>query len=231
MRDTTKPKEKGKKGATIKVAVVSHHTLLREGIEKLLNREKHIKTVGQATNLPEIINPKKTYGAINPDVLVLDVEMPELDLPRVLSSLNGEKGSTKILLLVKDFDEGRLINFIRIGARGYVRETEGSQKLIEAIKAVKQGRIFADKVVAAKASTAEPLNSGEKVNNSNSSLTKREKKIVALILKGLSNKAIASRLQLSQRTVGSHLYSIFRKLGVGNRLQLALYVFRHNDFD
>lgn len=216
---------RGKSRETIRVLVADDHTIFREGLCRLLEAEDDITVIGQACNGQECLG---LVAKLKPDVLLLDLKMPDQDGLAVLSELGGDKSSVKTIVLTASEDEQDYVETVRRGARGIVLKQAASERLLEGIRKVHRGEIWIDQRVAAEVMKAitrpSPLAAapGEK-----SLLTPREGEIVSLVTQGYRNKEIAVKLSISEQTVKNHLQNIYDKLGVSDRLELALYALHH----
>lgn len=209
---------------SIRVLVVDDHTIFREGLCKLLEAEEDISVVGQARSGAECLG---LVGKLKPDVVLLDLKMPDRDGLGVLGELGGREGGTRVIVLTASEDERDYVEAVRRGASGIVLKQAATERLLEGIRKVYRGEMWIDQRVAAdvvKAITrpAIPPGGGEKAV-----LTAREQEIVALVTRGFRNKEIAEKLFISEQTVKNHLHNIFDKLGVSDRLELALYALHH----
>lgn len=216
----SKPSAKKK----IRVLVVDDHTMFREGLCKLLEAEEDIAVVGQARTGSECL---RWLGKLEADVVLLDLKMPDQDGLAVLGSLKESKSGVRAIALTASEDERDYVEAVRRGARGVVLKQAATERLLDGIRKVHAGEMWIDQRVAAdvmKAITAPPLApaAGER-----SLLTPREREIVASVTQGFRNKEIADKLHISEQTVKNHLHNIFDKLGVSDRLELALYALHH----
>jgi len=217
------PAAKSKK---IKIAVADDHTIFRDGLRRLLGLEPDFEIVAEAqdgTEVPDILRDKE------PDILLLDLKMPGLDGLGVLQRIQNQKYKTKIIVLTASDDEGEYVQAMKYGTCGIVLKQTATDLLIKSIRKVYGGEIWLDaKTTAAVmrqfASPSEP-NPRER---DKPRLSNREREIVALVAQGFKNKEIAERMFISEQTVKNHLHNIFDKLGVSDRLELALYAIHRN---
>jgi DNA-binding NarL/FixJ family response regulator len=167
-------------------------------------------------------------GKLKPDVLLLDLKMPDQDGLAVLSELGGAESPVRTIVLTASEDERDYVETVRRGARGIVLKQAATERLLEGIRKVHRGEIWIDQRVAAEVvkamsrPAAVPHARGEK-----GLLTPREGEVVALVTQGFRNKEIADKLSISEQTVKNHLQNIYDKLGVSDRLELALYALHH----
>jgi len=216
---------RAKSRETIRVLVADDHTIFREGLCRLLEAEEDISVIGQACSGRECI---ELTGKLKPDVLLLDLKMPDQDGLTVLSELGGAESQVRTIVLTASEDEQEYVETVRRGARGIVLKQAATERLLEGIRKVHRGEIWIDQRVAAEVMKAmtrpgPPLGAG----GEKALLTPREAGIVALVTQGYRNKEIAEKLSISEQTVKNHLQNIYDKLGVSDRLELALYALHH----
>ena len=216
---------KGKARDSIRVLVADDHTIFREGLCRLLEAENDITVIGEARSGTECVS---LVGKLKPDVLLLDLKMPDQDGLAVLSELGGAESPVRTIVLTASEDERDYVETVRRGARGIVLKQAATERLLEGIRKVHRGEIWIDQRVAAEVvkamsrPAAAPTARGEK-----GLLTPREGEIVSLVTQGFRNKEIAEKLSISEQTVKNHLQNIYDKLGVSDRLELALYALHH----
>lgn len=208
----------------IKVIVVDDHSLMRQGLKQLLELDKNITVIDEATNGEEAI---KKALKIKPDVILLDINMPKLNGIEALRRLKDTGISSKIIMLTIHDDKEYLYETINIGADGYVLKDADADTLIKAIKEVYKGDTYIQPNLATllvKSSNDNRISRNELIE----SLTKREYEVLTLIAEGLNNKEIAERLFISEKTVKNHVSNIFRKIGVNDRVQAAIFAYKNN---
>lgn len=208
---------------TIRVFLCDDHTLFRQGIRKLLELEPDIAVAGEASNGREMLELlKKT----RPDVLLVDIGMPEMD--GVTATFKAKKilpDSSVIMLTVYE-DEPHIFEAIKAGAMGYLLKDVSFDELIEAIRRVYKGEALIQPVIAAKVLKEfamldkRVIKGGDKFY---ADLTEREREILRLIVLGGTNKEIAQKLAIAEKTVKNHISNIFSALHVNNRTQAAIY--------
>lgn len=215
------PKTKDK---PIRVVVADDHAMFREGLCKLIEADGDITVVGQATNGLECL---ELLAKSRPDVLLLDLKMPEKDGLEVLSDLGGKDAEIRTILLTASEDEKDFVEAVRRGAKGVVLKQAASESLLEGIRKVHRGEMWIDQRVVAGVMEA-MSKPGSAPSQQRSLLTERELEISTLITEGMRNKDIAGKLSISEQTVKNHLHNIYDKLGVSDRLELALYALHHH---
>jgi NarL family two-component system response regulator LiaR len=204
---------------TIRVVLADDHALVREGTAELLERAGGIRVVGQAADGLEAV---KLVQALRPDVLLLDLAMPGLDGVGVARRVRELSPSTAVVALTAHDEEGYVLAMLEVGARGYLSKVSRGQQVIQAVRAAAAGETVFSQTVGA--NVARRAVGGE---TRSQSLTPREMEVLQAAARGLGNKQIASELNLSARTVQTHLTRVFAKLGVGSRTEAVLLALRH----
>ncbi len=207
----------------IKVMIADDHNLMREGIKQLLEFDGSVKVIAEASNGIECLDKVKQF---EPDVLLLDINMPEKNGLEVLEELKSEKTKTKILILTVHNEIEYLIKAIDIGVDGYILKDSESAELKKAIDTIFKGENYIQ------ASLIPMLNNRllkkdidkDKVE----SLTSRELEVLIQVTNGMANKEIATSLNISERTVKNHISNIFKKIEVSDRTQAAVFAIKNN---
>lgn len=210
----------------IKVLIVDDHSLMRQGLKKIIEMEKDIEVIGLAED-GEIAIQKCIE--LKPDVVLLDINMPNMNGIQALRRIKDMGLSTKIIMLTIHDDREYLLETVNIGAEGYVLKDADSMSLIKAIRTVNQGNTYIHPTLADE--LVKRYNSKDddcKALPSKGKLTRREYEVISLIAEGLNNKEIAERLFISEKTVKNHVSNIFKKIDVNDRTQAAIYAFKHN---
>jgi len=208
--------------SSIRVLVADDHAIFRDGLRKLLNSDQEITIVGEAQNGEEAI---KLIAELKPDVLLLDLRMPDKDGLAVLEEINFDTIPTRVVVLTAAEDDRDVIRAMRLGARGVVLKQSATELLVKSIHRVHAGEIWLDNRM-----TAEVLKAFSKSSEAGP-LSGREKEVVQLVGQGFRNKEIGEKLFISEQTVKNHMHNIFDKLGVSDRLELALYALHHRLID
>jgi DNA-binding NarL/FixJ family response regulator len=200
----------------VRVVLVDDHEMVLEGLKAMLARfAKRVRVIGQAGGAQEA---QSVICALSPDVVLCDVRLREssgLDLCRRLTELDPD---CRVLLLSVYDDEQYLYQALRAGAAGYLLKRIGGEELVRCLERVHAGETVVDATMAGRiAGSAARLGSGEFWPGARIGLSQRESEVLGLIVAGLSNRAIASRLVIGDETVKSHARAIYRKLGVSDR--------------
>jgi DNA-binding NarL/FixJ family response regulator len=208
----------------IRILLADDQTLLRQGLRIILASESDFDVVGEARDGREAIDLAKT---LRPDVILMDVRMPEVDGVEAARRLRQEGGPRIILLTTYD-DDDLVLGGLRAGAAGYLLKDQPAEEIVEAIRAVNHGQALfktsgAARVLArfaaaapARAAPASELDL----------LTSREREVLGLIGAGCSNRQIADRLVISEATVKTHVNNIFSKLSFRDRAQAVAFAYR-----
>jgi len=213
-------------GDQIRVVIADDHRLLREMLHLALRQETGIEVVGEAGNGLQTID---VISDLKPDIVLLDIIMPEMDGIKVLPAIREKSPKTKALMLTVAKDEAMILKALKAGAKGYLSKDVGISDLIKAIQAVHQGELWVERKLMARFFEGEPIadpKGEDRPGKTKEGLTQREQEVLRLLTKGSTNKEIAKALFISEKTVKSHLNSIFRKLKVSRRLQAILYAIR-----
>jgi two-component system nitrate/nitrite response regulator NarL len=164
---------------------------------------------------------------LKPDVLLLDLRMPEKDGLSVLENVNFDSLPTRVIVLTAAEDDRDIVRAMRLGARGIVLKQSASDLLVKSIRKVHQGEIWLDNRMTAEVINAFKKSSEGVGRRDKPLLSDREREIVQLVAQGFRNREIGEKLFISEQTVKNHLHNIFDKLGVSDRLELALYAIHH----
>lgn len=200
------------------------HAIFRDGVRKLLESEEDIKIVGEASNGSECV---QMLAKLKPDILLLDLRMPGKDGLAVLEETNLDSLATRIIVLTAAEDERDAVRAMRLGARGIVLKQSASDLLVKSIHQVHNGEIWMDNHIMAEVMKAFGQSSDGGSRRDKPLLSNRENEVIQLVAQGYRNKEIGEKLLISEQTVKNHLHNIFDKLGVSDRLELALYAIHH----
>jgi len=212
----------------IRILVADDHAIFRDGLRKLLEGADDVQIVGEASNGVECT---KMLPKLKPDILLLDLRMPEKDGLGVLEEVNFDTLPTRVIVLTAAEDDRDVVRAMRLGARGVVLKQSASDLLLKSIRKVSEGEIWLDNRMTAEVIDAFKKSSESGQRREKPLLSDREKEIVQLVAQGFRNREIGEKLFISEQTVKNHLHNIFDKLGVSDRLELALYAIHHRLID
>jgi NarL family two-component system response regulator LiaR len=202
------------------VLVVDDHAVVREGLRGFLDLQDGIEVVGEAADGDEAL---EQAVSLSPDVVLMDLVMPRLDGVAAMRRLRERLPRARVIVLTSFVDDDKLLPAGRAGAAGYLLKNAEPQELARAVRAAHAGEALLDPVVAARLVEALAAAGEEQPLDR---LTPREREVLQLIGRGLPNKQIARELDLSERTVKTHVGHVLGKLGVADRTQAALVAVR-----
>jgi two-component system nitrate/nitrite response regulator NarL len=219
--------ETEKKTKTVRIVIADDHPIVRDGLKKLLLLEEDFEVIGEAGDGREVL---EKVQALDPDVLLLDLRMPNLDGLAALQALQTTNKRTRVIILTASEDKNEFVQAMKLGCSGIVLKQTAPDLIVKSIRKVNSGEIWLDShttaAVMRQFSTglegSGGSGSGAK-GRERSPLSTREREIVALVAQGYKNKEMAEKMFISEQTVKNHLHNIFDKLGVSDRLELALY--------
>jgi DNA-binding NarL/FixJ family response regulator len=202
----------------IRVALVDDHQIVLQGLRQLFERHDEFEVVCCCSDPQTAVD---TIVALQPDVLVLDLRMPEQSGLEVLRALAGRGAKTRTVLLTAAIKDDEVMEAVRIGAMGLVLKESPPEVLLECVRSVHRGESWIERETVTRALRT-ALDREDAARRGDESLTPREVEIVRMVAHGLRNKAIAERLSISEGTVKVHLHNIYEKFGVDGRLELLL---------
>jgi two-component system nitrate/nitrite response regulator NarL len=207
---------------TIRVVLADDHVFVRDGIKSLLENEANIEVVGEATDGVEAI---KIVDVAKPDLLILDIRMPNLTGIEVVEKLRSQNNLVKIVMLSMHESEEYVLKSIRAGADGYLLKGSSKEEFLKAVHTVANGgKYFSGDISSILiGQLANPVASIEtkQTIDDDTMITKREKEILKLLLSGKGNKEIAEALDISKRTAEVHRFNLMKKLKVKNLMELS----------
>lgn len=207
----------------INVMLADDHVLIREGIKQLLEFDGSMKVIAEASDGIECLEKLKN---VKPDILLLDINMPNMNGINVLKELKEKNDPLKVLILTVHSEVEYLVKAVDIGANGYILKDSGSAELKQAINAViDEGSYIQPNLIPALNSR---LINRDMDKEKLASLTKREVEILTQVACGMFNKEIAVNLNISERTVKNHISNIFKKIDASDRTQAAVFAIRNN---
>jgi len=201
----------------IRVLVADDHMIVRTGIRHVLESEPDIEVVGEAGSGSEAIS---LASELKPDVVVLDISMPDLSGLEVAASLRSGTGTTRVLILSMHDDAEYVLESVRAGAHGYLLKDTAATELRNAIRAVCRGESYFSPPVASRLTAAVRGEHGHSQSGLEQ-LTSRERQVLLGIVRGHTNKQIAADLGISHRTVETHRESLMRKLQIRTVAELT----------
>lgn len=203
----------------IRVLVVDDHPIVRQGLVSVLGDEADLEIVGEAASGREAI---ARVPRLQPDVVLLDLEMPDLDGVQAIPHLLAARPELRVLVFTAYDTDERVLGAVRAGARGYLLKGASAGEIARGIRAVHAGGSYLEPRVASTllAEVSSPRRGG-------TALSARERDVLRLVAEGLPTKQIAARLSIAERTVKFHVNSIFHKLGADNRAQAVAIAAHH----
>lgn len=198
----------------IRILIADDHPVVREGLFAMLSREPDFRVVGEAKDGIEAV---EKANKLNPDVILMDLRMPEMDGVEAMRQIRAANPDIKFIILTTYSDDEYIFSGIEAGARAYLLKDAPREELFKAIRAVYRGESLIQPVVASRlidrfAELSRKTPPGEQ-------LTERELEILQLMAKGAANKEISNQLSISESTVKTHISNIFQKLGVNDRTE------------
>ena len=207
-------------GAPIRVLLADDHAVVRRGMRAFFAAHDDIDVIGEAEDGQHVLDQLgrlKAFGEL-PDVVVLDLQMPGLTGAEIITRIKLTHPTVATLVLTSFGDPGRARRALTAGADGYLLKDAGPDELVSAVRAVHAGEMPVDAAVTGALSRS--WNTGD---TSVTLLTPRERGIASLVAQGLSNRDIARRLSITERTARTHVSNVLAKLGVSSRTQVALW--------
>jgi DNA-binding NarL/FixJ family response regulator len=203
----------------IRVVIADDHAVVRTGLAQLVDTFEGVELVGAATNGEEAVALVHERA---PDVVLMDLEMPVLDGIEATRRIKGERPEVAVVVLTSFSDRERILGALDAGAVGYLLKDAEPDELARAIRAAARGEAPLDPKAARTLLVAHrgAVSAAE-------TLSEREREVLTMVAQGLPNKVIAQRLEISEKTVKAHLTSVFRRIGVSDRTQAALWAERH----
>jgi len=204
----------------LRIILAEDHETIRDGLKLLVNSRSDMEVVGEADNGTTALQLAEEFS---PDVVVMDISMPELNGLQATKKLKDKSPQVKVLILTRHSEPGYLQELLQAGASGYVLKQSKSEELIRAILAVAAGQTYLDPAITERAVT-QLRESGQVPHKApNTNLTAREADVLRLIALGYVNKEVAARLNLSIKTVEAHKSNAMNKMGMKSRVDIVRY--------
>ena len=204
----------------LRILLADDHALIREGLKALINAQADMEVVGEAG---DGLAAYKAAKELQPDLIVMDVSMPEMNGAKATERLKQELPDTKVLALTVHEDNGYLRQLMKAGASGYVLKRAAAEDLIHAIRAIAGGGVYIDPAMMSKVmgSSTRKRSLNDALNNN--TLSERETEVLRLIALGYSNKEIAAQLEISIKTVETYKSRLMEKLDLHSRVDIVRY--------
>ncbi|MEV0585304.1 response regulator transcription factor [Nonomuraea sp. NPDC050310] len=206
----------------IRLVIADDQALIRAGLRLVAENAEGIEVVGEAADGVEALDVAR---ALRPDVVLMDIAMPRLDGLRAARRLLADADPPKILMLTTFDTDDNLHASLRLGAHGFVLKSSPAERLIDAIRVVAAGDALIDPVATLRligsAAGARPAASAPELD----ALTARERQVLLLLARGLSNREIAEEVVLGEATVRTHVAQVLHKLGLRNRVQAVVFAY------
>src|SRR5579859_1852702 len=212
---------------TIRLLLADDHALLRQGTAELLRREPDLEVIAEARDGLEAVELARR---LKPDIVIIDVRMPVLSGVEATRRICDSLPNVKVLILTAHDDDEYVLSLLQAGASGYLLKTAPASELVKALRQVQEGDSPLDPAIARKLvyhlSDRHEKSRPVDVDSAAEDLTARELEVVRGLARGMSNRAIADELAISDRTVQSHLTNVFAKMQVGSRTEAVLTAIR-----
>jgi len=205
----------------IGVLLADDHTLIRAGLRMVVEAQPDLSVIGEADNGREAVAMAQ---ALKPDVVVMDLSMPELNGLQATERLKAESPEIKVVAITANEDESYLRQLCKVGAVGYVLKRSAGDELVKAIGLVAKGGVYFEAALVSKALARQMT--GGKSDTGAVELSDREKEVLVMLAWGYSNKEIAARLSLSVKTVETYKVRVGEKLGLRSRTEMVQYALR-----
>lgn len=205
----------------INILIVDDHTIVRDGLQALINAEPGMQVIGVGANGVEAVEKARL---LSPDVILLDLIMPLKDGVQATAEIKKDNPAARILVLTSFAEDHQVFSAVKAGAMGYLMKDTSSDELLQAIRDVYHNKPALQPAIARKLMRDIQGQPGQ--SQTESALTEREIEILQMVAQGRTNQQIADELFLSERTVRTHITNILAKLRLDNRTQAALYALR-----
>jgi DNA-binding NarL/FixJ family response regulator len=207
---------------TIRVVLADDHVFVRDGIKSLLENEANIEVVGEATDGLEAL---KIVESCKPDLLILDIRMPNMTGIEVVEKLRSQNNLVKIVMLSMHESEEYVLKSIKAGADGYLLKGSSKEEFLKALHTIANGgKYFSgdiSSILIGQLTNSNSVQEPKQMSDEEQLITKREREILKLLLSGKGNKEIAEALDISKRTAEVHRFNLMKKLKVKNLMELS----------
>ncbi len=211
----------------IRIILVEDHVIVRDGIKMILQSERNIEIVGEASSYSEL---KKMLEYMNPDILIMDISLPDVSGIEITTKLSKSHPEIKVIILSMHIKEDFIFNSIKAGTRGYLPKNTSKSDLINAVNTVyKGGEYYSAEVsnIVLKSYLRKAKGQAPESEDRMKQLTAREEELLKMFVSGMSNKEIAEKLFISARTVESHKNHIMNKLKLETNIDLLRFAIKN----
>lgn len=210
----------GPEGKVLSVVIADDHAVTRSGLRLMIELVDGVRLVGEASTGVEAV---RLCNDLSPDVVLMDLQMPEMSGLDAIRHIRREHPDVLVLVLTVNDDENSILEAVRAGAAGYLSKQSGLAEIAQGLKSVMDGGSYLSPSIVG---TAIRGLSGMAHHDEASKLTEREQEVLELVVDGLTSRVIAERLQISERTVNTHINHCYKKLDVNNRVDAVLAAMR-----
>jgi two-component system, NarL family, response regulator DevR len=215
---------RGSAGRPFRLLVVDDHEVVRQGLVALLDRRPNFQVVAEAGTVEEALAQAHLH---QPDIVIMDVRLPDGSGVEACREIRADLPDTRVVMLTSFPDDEAVLSAIVAGAAGYLLKQIRARDLVAGLEAVGRGESLLDPAVTERVlARVRQIASGE-IHDELAGLTPQERKILMLVAEGMTNKAIAAEIFLSDKTVKNYVSSILAKLNLERRAQAAAFVARH----
>ena len=205
---------------TVRIVLADDHIMFREGLKALIEAQPDLEVVGEAGDGYAALEQVKT---LTPDLLLLDISMPELNGIQLMKRLGKEAGAPRVLVITGFSESAYVRQMLVTGAAGFVLKRSGAEVLISAVRAVVAGGTYIDPNIAGRVVSSFLHGKKPRGSREGDALSERESEVLRRVAQGYSNKEIAAQLELSVKTVETHKSNLMQKLGLRSRAEIVRY--------
>ena len=209
--------------STLRILLADDHVMMREGLKSLVNAQADMEVVGEAGDGRAALSKARE---LQPDVVVMDISMPELNGIQATGRLKGCCRKSKVLVLTAYDDGGYLRQLLEAGASGYVLKRAAAEELVKAIRVVAAGGVYLDPTLAGRVVSGYVGRKRMRGAPQNTELSEREEEVMRLVAWGYTNKEVAAYLNISVKTVETHKTNLMEKLDLKGRADVVRYALR-----